>query len=461
MRCRYEYSTLLCNCMKTILISISKDAMRRNIIDAPFWEAFQNEAKDVHSVIVVEEEKVSWYEENYGSDKVSICGYKGDTKNIFWKIGDFLARAGIDTHSARYYRMTALAHGNTSWATTLLKGIIGKTLVYIPGFKFFVRRLLLSSVHSKQIKAIFDEKKPDVVFTPSMTDIEYDIPIAAEAKRRGVFLLGMVRSWDNLTSHNLLGVIPDKFVLQNKFLKDVAESFIQGINTDIKVSGLPHYDMYKHPEPHIVEKEEFFSQMGLDKEKKLILLGGSDLYSVPEMKHLMVTLNEAIESGELKDMQVLFRPHPKFPCKRDEFGMDALQHITIDDGQGEFTFSEKFISSIVHSELVAHISSTLAIDAAVLGKPNICINYDDPSAQVPYWESVGRAYDTFTHYEHLLETGGAALSHSPEEFVSHIQMYLENPKMHEEGRVKIIEEFVEPFDGKASERLKNIVISSI
>jgi len=435
--------------------------MRRNIIDAPFWEAFQKEAKDVHSVIVVEKEKVSWYQEHYESKNVSIRGYGEDKKNVFWKIGDFLARAGIDTHSARYYRMTALAHGNTSWLITLLKGVIGKTLVYIPGFKSFVRALLFRSVHSKSIKEIFDEMKPDVVFTPSMTDIEYDIPIAAEAKRRGIFLLGMVRSWDNLTSHNLLGVVPDTLILQNKFLKDVSESFIQGISTEIEVVGLPHYDMYKHPEPHIVEREEFCSQMGLDASERLILLGGSDLYSVPEMKHLMTALNNAIESGELANVQVLFRPHPKFPCNRNEFGMGELAHIVIDDGQGEFTFAEKLISSVVHSEVVAHISSTLAIDAAVLGKPNICINYDDPNTNVPYWESVGRAYDTFTHYEHLLETGGAALAHSSEEFISQIKMYLEDPETHARGRVKIIEEFVEPFDGRASERLKNIVISSI
>jgi len=447
--------------MKTILISISKDAMRRNIIDSPFWEGLQKEAEEVHVVLIVESEKVSWYEKHYAAANISVCGYGGDNRNIFWKLGDFLARAGIDTHSARYYRMTAFVRGNASWEITFLKGLIGKTLVYAPGFKSFVRWLISMSVNSEEIKKIFDEKKPDMVLTPSMTDIEYDIPIAVEAKRRGIFLLGMVRSWDNLTSHNLLSVVPDKLVLQNKFLKDVSQSFIQGIYTKIEVVGLPHYDMYKNPEPHIIKKEEFFSQMGLDIGKKLILLGGSDLYSVTEMKHLMVSLNNAISSGNLVDVQVLFRPHPKFPCKRDEFGMNELENIIIDDGQGDFSFAEKLISTVVYSEVVAHISSTLAIDAAVFDIPNICINYDDPDSTVPYWESVGRAYDTFTHYEHLLSTGGSALVHSAEELVEQVVAYVEDQSLHAEGRKKILEEFVEPFDGKASERLKNIVISSI
>ena len=125
--------------------------------------------------------------------------------------------------------------------------------------------------------------------------------------------------------------------------------------------------MYKNPVKFIRPKKDFFAELGLDINKKLILLGGSDFYYSEDT--LPRKLNEMIADGRIKEpTQVYFRPHPSSLFTRHEYELDKLKHIILDGKEKDktgFSDGDKLINLFYHSDIIIHIASTLAIDAAI------------------------------------------------------------------------------------------------
>lgn len=451
--------------MKTLFVVISKDVIRRNILETGFWDTLIERPKDWRIVLIVEKGREEEYRK-YAGEQVMVEGYeKVFKRSLYARLINYLIRTGVNSHSARTYRNRAYRRGESSLVSFLTKGYIANTLGRFSWFKSFIRNSFLGTQMPKGVHVLFEKYQPDIVFTPSLIDHEFDVVFGVVAKQKNIHLVGMVRSWDNLNNHGILSVVPNYFIFQNTFLIDAAEKF-QGIDTKRlrkDIVGLPHYDEYFDPSKYVKSREEFFSSFGLDPNKHMLLLGGSDFYYSEDI--LPKTINDAIEGGSIqKDAQVVFRPHPGSPFKREEYGLDLLSHIVLDDafsGKTKFSDTEKFINLMYHADIVVNICSTLSIDAAVFKTPAICINYDDPKRKLSYYEQVGRLYDHFDHYEELVAMGGVILPESPEELADAINIYLDDPGTHGEGREAIIERFVAPFDGQAGKRLGNFVLNEL
>ncbi len=448
--------------MKTILIVISKDIIIRNIFDTDFWPSLVKNILNTRIVLLVEKEKVEYFRERF-RDADDIIGYKRESYSGYNKFLMFLVRTGIRSHSTTTYRWRAYKRGHTGLLITLIKSLISQTLGRMRLYKYFIRILVIHMHISDEIKNIYNEINPDIIFTPSLIDTDFDVPIAVEARRLGIHVVGMVRSWDNLNNHGLLAFVPDRFIVQNAWLKGSAEKFQAIPKGFIKdVVGLPHYDLYKDTSRYIKSREEFFTQYGLDLNKKLILLGGSDFYYTEDV--LPKVINKLIESKQITEpVQVIFRPHPVSLFNIKEYKLNELKHIAldptfVDTGTAKFSNEEKFVNLMTHSDIIINIASTLSIDGAVFDTPVICINFDDSARKLSRWESVHRLYDTFDHYEQLVKTGGVRTPQSHQELAKDINDYLKDPSIDKEGRKQILENFVEPFDGKTSERLATILV---
>mgnify|MGYP002632246594 CR=1 FL=1 len=452
---------------KTIFITISKDIMRRNILDTKFWPKVQHDNPEAKFILIVEDDKVDFFNDTYGTPNVSARGLQRFRKGRMWNLAKFGVRTALTSHSAKRYRMQAYELGEATLVSTLIKTFIYNFLAPNLWYKKFVRWFLMKFMKAPQIEKLFDDEKPDLVFAPSMIDNDFDIPVAAESKRRGVRVVGMVRSWDNMTSHSLLGTKPDRMLHQNKFLKSVAVGKYQEISErehgPMDIVGLPHYDLYKDPTQHIMPKEEYFKEKGLDPNKKLIFVAGSQLYRHGYI--LPVVFDNLIESGEIKSpAQVLFRPHPKPMFPMEKYKLETTKNIVLDKGsQSKVRFSDtqNFINALYHSDVVIGVSSTITIDSAVFGKPCVDINFDDPNTKIGYWASVKRLFDTEDHYERVMELRDKRIATSPDELAQYINEYLADPSLGEEGRKAIMKEFVEPFDGNAGERLADIITKEI
>ena len=453
---------------KTILIIISKDIMRRNILTDSFWRPFIDNKDNTKIVLLVEGGKENTYS-SYKAENVEIVGIQKEKITFFHKLVIFLIRTGLYSHGVTLYRWRSLALKESGLAFTLLKTFLSSFLGRFTLYKKFVR-FLYGRLRLDWIEEVFEEHKPDLVFAPSLIDVNVDALVAASARRRKIKVIGMVRSWDNLVIHGLLPLFPDKFLFQNKWLKYSAEKFqsLDLKNIEYDIVGLPHYDAYKHPERIVKTREEFLGDMlSLDPNKKLIFLAGFDFYYSEDV--LPALLEKAIEKGDIKDkngVQILFTQHPRSPFKEEDYHIGGMKHVKYLNlfRNKESLFSnteETFINIAYHADVIINAASTVAIDAAVFDRPVICVSFDDPHKKLPYWKRARRLHDSFDHYEHLISTGGARVAKSEGELISYLNEYLRNPHLHQEGRKKIIDEFVAPFDGKTGERLAKILSEEI
>lgn len=453
--------------MKKIFIIISKTVMRRNLLDTDFWPELQRNNPDTRFVIITEPDQVEFISKEYGAANVVVHGYERERGGFRWRLAQFLVRTCLHTHSAKRYRLMAHELKEATLVATAVKSFIWHILAPHAWYQRGVRKMLLRWMRSLEVATLFNTERPDLLFAPSMIDNHFDIPFAAEAKRRGVRTVGMVRSWDNLTSHSLLGVIPDRMLYQNKWLQRMGQSNLQRITAKSygaqDLVGLPHYDLYKEPGQYLIPREEFIRAKGLQKDKKIIFVAGSQLYRSGYI--LPSVFEEMINSGKISSsVQVLFRPHPKHVFSMDDYKLSGMEHIVLDeDSQKDIKFSDtqNFINSLYHADVIIGVSSTITIDAAVFNKPVVDVGFDDANKKVGKWASVERLYDTEDHYERILEISDTPVAISEAELAQHVNSYLRHPTAGEEGRRQILDEFVEPFDGMSGKRLANILTEEI
>ena len=450
---------------KTILISISKDIIRRNVMETDFWPTVRDANRDARFIILAPAGLEDVFEKAYGADNVVIESTKKEATSFWLKVVFFLVRNGIRSHGTTLYRWRGLTMGQASWPLTLVKATISNTLARFTWYKRLVRKMF-AGLSLKWVEELLDQYQPDLVFTPSLIDFEIDAMVGVVAKRRGIRVVGMVRSWDNLSIHGLLPFVPDRFLLQNKWLVESAET-LQSLNMDKiphAVVGLPHYDLYKDPTQYIKPREEFFRGMGLDPNKKMILFGGFDFHFSEDS--ILKWMDEAITDGRISGpVQILFRPHPRTPFKMEEYHVEERKNVVLNaaflDKKKAFSDTETFINLVYHCDVIVIAASTMAIDGAVFDKPVICLNFDDPEKNVPHWKQAGRFYDSFDHYEHLISRGGVNLVTSLDQLIEGINEYMADPTKDALGRKQVLETLVEPFDGKSGERLGTILNEEI
>jgi CDP-glycerol glycerophosphotransferase (TagB/SpsB family) len=133
-------------------------------------------------------------------------------------------------------------------------------------------------------------------------------------------------------------------------------------------------------------------------------------------------------------------------------------------GKGDWEFDDRslslLINSLVHSDIIITMYSTFFIEGAIFNKPLIGVAYDGDKI-LPYWNSVSRFFSEWDHLRDLDHCGGIKLVRSNEEFLEAINTYFAHGENESDGRKKIIDEEVNFTDGKAGERLANVLITAL
>lgn len=460
--------------MKTILITVGEDIIARNILATDFWSVFKEKNPNARVVLVVQPEREDYFKKTYGDANVLIEAYKRNEPTRLEQLVMTLARSGIKSGTNLWSKMRSYERGHSSFIATYTKRFHTFLLGNNNAYKRFLRRVILKLPSDKNACGLFEKHRPDVFIALSITNFDFDVPLAREAKKRGVKLLGMPRSWDNFSSHGLLRVVPDVLFIQNIFLKEMALRY-QAINekeTPMVTVGLPHYDLYL--DRSLIEpKEHFYKRNKLDPNKKTVLYMGMGEFLFKREGDIIDILEEMIDNKNIKvPAQVLYSPHPKFRSSIER--AKNMKHVILCDEVGyvgkvgggweeEKRNTKNFINLILHSDVAVMGASTNAIDALTLNKPVICIGFDGTAkaGEISYWHSVKRFYDSYTHFEALMDTDAVSKANSPKELAAQINRILKDANPDQEIRRRVLEKFVEPFDGKAGERLANVMSSEI
>ncbi|MFY9462682.1 MAG: CDP-glycerol glycerophosphotransferase family protein [Candidatus Sungiibacteriota bacterium] len=462
--------------MKTILIPITNAFVGRTFLrtDArPLLEA----APDARLVFLVPPEKLSYYRSEFFSPKAvfDVLPEVRDTRvERFFKV---LEASSIHSRTQDMLQRWEIARQDSRAAFT--RGVpfffLRRLCWYLGAYAWWrgVIRWCYILFSDREVTAAFDRHTPDMVFCPVMIGAEY--AFLREARRRGIPTVGMILSWDNLFSKNLIRVHPDTLLVHTDVIGDAARRMGDMLASQIQAIGIPHYDRYFRRENNEYAPEsraDFFKRIGADPEKKLILYAFSGKAGLDIELEIAQILHSALEKKEIREpAQVLIRSYPrsdfseeKIAMFRERYGFltaPSVAHVGVGSENWEFDeHSLAFLAnSLAHADVVITMYSTFLIEAAIFDRPIIASAFDGKKAR-RYWDSAARFF-VWDHLAAILPLGGIRLVKSKTEMTEAINDYLENPHKDREGRKKIVAQQCQYTDGKSGARLASILLKSL
>lgn len=437
---------------RTIFISSFHILISRNIIASPVLDLLLGLGFRI--VLLVPEEKRSFFEQQFLRVGVVIEGVarKPSRSDTFLR---YLALASVRTQTLAIKRMTEMK-GSGAW----LSRIIGNN----PLWRWFFRRIDSWLTPHDRFAPLFDQYQPLLVFSTDVQN-ENDVRLIHEARDRKIPVVGMVRSWDNLTAKGLIRALPDVLVVNNEIVKDEARRLHGVPEAMIRVVGIPHYDCYILPPPH--SRDVFAKIGGLDSNKRWVVyaptgdryLGGANSIDreiikflndeIPQTHQLLIRMPPSdsvnMDGIALSPSVVVMRPGVQLSSSANIFKNNEL---TIND-------DELLRSTIAYAGVVIAGPSTIVIDAAVYDRPIILIGFDGAENR-PYYKSIRRYYD-YDHFRPVMTSGGIRIATNFQELRDSLNDYMQNPHKDREGRREIISRECWKLDGQSSVRLLEVL----
>ena len=447
---------------KTIIIPIFDGTITKNILRTSVWKRLRS-VPGLRIVIIPPKGKDELYIKEFGGDGVFF------ESSTLWQEGAWgTFFQGMFLHSipTNFMRIRQV---DWFWHTGKYVNYFGASILRFLG-KFSLWRNLLMFLGAfepiaPEVRDMYARWKPDVVFAPT-TIPSLEVSLMRLARKDGKKIVGMMKSWDNLTSKAFPRIFSDYLIVPNEISIEEATKFYDFPKERIVVTGIPQYDDYIHPD-FLEPREEFFKNLGLDPNKKTILYTPAGDWMNPNDKDILASLLDAIKEGRIKNIQVLLRLHPAYESKAEELHGDPSMVVERPGkhfgGLKTYEFFDADVrhlaSSIAYSDIVIHTASTMAIEGAIYDKPVISLAYDG-KYKLDYWHSTRRYYDR-EHCVPIIRSLGTALVKSEEEFLSAVETYFTYPETHKEGRKKIVDWECYKMDGKATERIADVLFRAL
>lgn len=273
-------------------------------------------------------------------------------------------------------------------AYTFWKDNLGATAFYKawvlswPGILPLYRNWILKRVgESAALEQLLAEEKPDLILHPTVLEGLFVSDLIRWGRKREVPVVFIMNSWDNPAAKAMLVGNPDQLLVWGEQSKVLAQSYLQVTAKNITIMGAAQFDLYTRPPQE--SPAAYRQRVGLPLEQKVLLYAGSSK-GLNETRHLE-RLDAAIESGELQDCAILYRPHPwrSYPKEEKDFFDVTFKHVVMDPTMEACyrmgrTGSRMFVeladyknTHITLSAVDAVISplSTILLEAALHGKP--------------------------------------------------------------------------------------------
>ncbi len=450
--------------MKTIFIPIFQGVEARNILRTDIFAKLSKQ-KDLKIVLFVpSQEKLDYYKKEFSEHKNIRYEIFDNYKSDFWdKLFEKTKVYLLKTDTMDIKRR--LKYEQSGNSLRFYVSFAFNRIVARPLLRKIVRWLDYHLVQDDNFKEVFDRHKPDVVFLAHLFG-GVEISMLREAKRRGVTSVGFINSWDKLTARCILRILPDHLIVPTEITKTEAIKYHDVNPGTIFVSGPPQFDIYSKITP--TDKDVFYKNQKIDPSKKILLLcpvgkAFSDLdWSIVE------SLNKFIEKKLLiNDVHVIVRFPPndvveiKDNVNKENFsfirpGVRFSTERGVDWDMGPEDL-QSLVDNIHHSSLAFCFFSTVNIDAAILNKPIINIDFN-PIKSDSFYRTPRPLYE-MEHYKNILRHDGIRSAKNEEDLVRFINEYLENPSKDSYGRKKIVEQQVGVRDGKAGERVATYLLS--
>ena len=443
---------------KTILITISRGGTARNILQTRIFKHLLE--MNIQIVIVTPAYNDQKFVETFAHPNVIF-------EPLFELPWRPLDRYFVGLHKALVYNYSTEFRDkfgiyNPEEGSLLkyyLRRFFIRPFAQLPKLHNLARRLDDVVCPARAYHHIFEKYKPDAVFATSVVE-DMDIEVMKTAREYKVKIIGMAKSWDNLSKINMR-VVPDILLTWGPYSQREAQEFSNVEESTIVNVGIPQWDFYHDP-MYTLTREQFCAMNNLDPQKKIIVFG-SEGKITPGDGPIAKFIAQKIQAGELENAQLYVRPH--FMHVGDEKKFEGLQgvsgvvvdtsykHNTVFKDNWDYSYTQiaHFTNLMKHADVLVTTASSLTLDAAANDCPIINIHFDGDGYQDKQ-HSITRWYTT-EHYRNVLQTNAVSLVEDGVSLCSAIQVYLREPTIKQVERKNLTEYFGFHNDGKTAERV--------
>jgi hypothetical protein len=351
--------------------------------------------------------------------------------------------------------------------------IINRTLARWHLFRRMSRTLESRINRSTKVENLLHTLKPDLLVLSTPFGLE-DALYLLHAKELGIPVVCQILSWDNITSKGTPLLMPDYFISWGPIMTEEIIELYQFPKDKIYECGVPHFDVY-HQADQLIPRHLLLQELNLPVEHPYIFYGMvAQLYCPNELEILAWLADQINKNSFVKPCSLVIRPHPQTisgyyaSSARDLEKLKTLisPRVALDVPP---VLSEQLAWDLPKSDMYhlasllagcamcVNANSTLCLDACMLGRPVIDIGFDGWE-DLPYERSARTALD-FIHMAKLLSLGGVRIARSFKDLENHINAYLCNPSLDQQGRLLSALKECGPLDGQATDRAAETLLN--
>lgn len=458
--------------MRTILIMLSRGIVARNILRTGILDILLARP-DVRVVLLVPPNIPDYFRKDFNHPRVILEESEEVRYGLFHrKIFSPVYQKLVYTTTAKFFMRYGgrVPKGNKHPVGAFFGHLGASVISRMPFLKPLFRRLEIALFPYRGFDRFFTTYAPDLVVS-TIIKSKRDIAILKAAKRFGVPHISMARSWDNL-DRILIAVRPQKLIVQNEVMRDLAER-LHGIpRADVFVSGFPQFDLYTD-KGLVMPREAFLAALGLDPSRKVLFFASEGVWA-PHGDRVVEAIIERMRAGGFAEpVSLIVRPHYSDRADDGASAYDRFageSNVFVDRNQRMLRFfvdkwdasREEMVhlmNELAHAAALVTYATTLAIEAAVFDTPvvNVAFRFPDEPKDGPFF---GMFYGS-SHYSNVVATGGVRLAKSMDELVGFVDEALRHPERLRAQRRAIVERLAFGNDGKSGERVGRFILDCL
>ncbi|MFA6184003.1 MAG: CDP-glycerol glycerophosphotransferase family protein [Parcubacteria group bacterium] len=326
-----------------------------------------------------------------------------------------------------------------------------KQYLFFDYFKFLFSK-------DEKTKLLISKIKPDVIFVTAPS-FRFDFSVIKEALDRCIPIVGMVHSWDNLSSKGPININFEKILIWNKFQEEEILSFFSDYKGSVHKVGIPQLDFYLKNK-NLLSKENLCEYLGITNDRKIITYTTGTHPMIPNENIIIEKIIKEFEKSIVFKWFLLVRLHPRDDIKyyknlkkynNVKIETTNSKNIQLNDGMG-FQMEDlvHYGNILKNSDVILNVVSTVLLEALVMRTPAIGIAFDED--KLDFYSSVKRFYK-FNHAEYLLRRDGSHIAHSLSDLVKKINFCIN----HKYVKTDTAKELAHSLRGNSGEKIANIL----
>ncbi len=306
---------------------------------------------------------------------------------------------------------------------------------------------------------------PDLLWSVGGVVRQRDRSYVLAARDLGIPVAASIQNLDTLTSY-FISATYDHYLVWSETMRDRLLRLYPHVgSTRVTIAGAPRFDLHRRSS-RFRSRRETLSGFGMPPDAHYYLYATSVSALAPDEPALVAELVARMRRDDLlRKAWLVVRLHPGEGSPRWEAVLGGAERVVLSpawsaepDADGWILSmpddESGLVSSLRHAAACLNIASTITLDAAVLDRPVIGIEFGREASgptEILYEEFYA------DHYVPLVRSGGLRLAHDWEELRGLMQCAMAHPTQDRERRAQMVRRECGVVDGHAADRVATAI----